>query len=158
MGRQVLKGLTMLMLVIGLALASAAAANGQARKNLIVQVPFDFIVADKDLRSGKYTVRAINAAGDALVISSADEKHQMLRLTNATRPAKAQQEMQGRLVFHRYGNTYFLSQAWMDGESSGREFPKTRQERAIERELSVIASNDRSKTVYELVEVLATVR
>jgi hypothetical protein len=43
----------------------------------------------------------------------------------------------------------------MAGESTGRELPKTRQERAIERELKVIASNGRT---YDVVEVVALAR
>jgi len=58
-------------------------------------------------------------------------------------------------VFHRYGNTYFLSQIWMAGESTGRELLKTREERALERELKVIALN---QPAFEVVEVIATAR
>jgi hypothetical protein len=66
---------------------------------------------------------------------------------------------EARLVFHRYGNTYFLSQVWMAGSSVGRELRKMRQERAIERELIAIApKSDLNKPVYEVVEIVATVR
>ncbi len=63
------------------------------------------------------------------------------------------------LVFHRYGNTYFLSQVWMAGSSVGREMRKTRQERAIERErIAVALKSDLNKPVYEVVEIVAAVR
>ena len=159
MARQILKGLTMLMLVIGLALASAVAVNGQANQKLIAQVPFDFIAANKNFRAGEYQVRAVNNAGDVLSIRSADGRNQVLSLSDRTGLAKDQREMKAKLVFHRYGNTYFLSQVWMLGERTGREIRKTRQERAIERELATIASNrNLNEPLYEIVEVMATVR
>jgi hypothetical protein len=33
-----------------------------------------------------------------------------------------------KLVFHRYGDRYFLAQIWVAGYNSGRELPKSRQE------------------------------
>lgn len=158
MKRQIVKGLTMLMLLVGLAFASASVANGQSGKQLTAQIPFDFIVAEKTLRSGKYDVRSANSAGDVLAIRDVDGKERVMRLTSET-GSKAGQDMDAKLVFHRYGNTYFLSQVWMAGRSDGRELPKTRQERAIERELKAIAAyHGETKPVYEIVAVIATAR
>jgi hypothetical protein len=152
MQRQILKGLTMLMVTLALAAASAVVANGQSKQKLIAQVPFDFVVAEKTLRSGEYHVRAINQAGDAISIKSVDGD-QVLRLSSPR--MRSGRQMSAKLVFHRYGNTYFLSQIWMAGESTGRELAKTRGERAVERELKTIASN---KPAYEVVEVIALAR
>lgn len=158
MKRQVAKGLTMLMLVIGLALASAAVANGQSGRQLTAQVPFDFIVADRTLRSGQYEVSNANSAGDVLAIRDADGKSQTMRLTSAV-IRNDRQDMNAKLVFHRYGSTYFLSQVWVSGKSEGREFAKTGQERAIAQELKKIATyHGDLKPVYEVVEVIASVR
>jgi len=152
MQRQILKGLTMLMVTLALAAASAVVANGQSKQKLIAQVPFDFVVAEKTLRSGEYHVRALNQAGDAIAIKSVDGD-QVLRLSSPRQ--RSDRQMNAKLVFHRYGNTYFLSQIWMAGESTGRELAKTRGERAVERELKTIASN---KPAYEVVEVVALAR
>src|SRR6266849_4361455 len=85
MARQILKGLTMLMAIVALAFVSAVAtANGQTRNNVIAQVPFEFIVGDKTLASGEYSVRAVDIAGDALMIRSADAKGQAIRLSVRT--------------------------------------------------------------------------
>ena len=108
--------------------------------------------AEKTLRAGEYDVRAVNQAGDAIAIKSVDGD-QVLRLSSPKE--RSDRQMNAKLVFHRYGNTYFLSQIWMAGESTGRELPKTRQERAIDRELKTIASN---KPAYEVVEVIAMAR
>jgi hypothetical protein len=152
MKKQILKGLTMLMVTLALAAASAVVANGQSKQKLMAQVPFDFVVAEKTLRSGEYDIRAVNQAGDAIAIKSVGGD-QVLRLSSPTE--RSDRQMNAKLVFHRYGSTYFLSQIWMAGESIGRELPKTRGERAIERELKTVASN---KLAYEVVEVLALAR
>ncbi|MFN2577108.1 MAG: hypothetical protein ABR607_05400 [Pyrinomonadaceae bacterium] len=152
MARQILKGLTMLMMTLALAAMSAAVANGQASRKLVAQVPFDFVVAEKTLRAGGYQVHSINQAGDAIAIQSANGDR-VLRLTSPQQ--RNDREMNAKLVFHRYGNTYFLSQIWMAGDSTGRELAKTRAERAIERELKTIASN---KPAYEVVEIIAPAR
>lgn len=158
MRRQFVKGLTMLMLIIALAFVSAVAtANAQSSGNLIAQVPFDFIVGDKTLASGEYTVRSIGNAGDAVAIKNSDVKdHSALRLTGRT--GKQSNDTQARLIFHRYGDRYFLSQVWMSGDSVGRELLKSRQERAIQRELKAVASSDQNKRSYEVVEIVAEVR
>ena len=152
MKRQILKGLTMLMVTLALAAASAVVANGQSKQKLIAQVPFDFVVAEKTLRSGEYDIRAVNQAGDAIAIKGVDGD-QVLRLSSPTE--RSDRQMNAKLVFHRYGGTYFLSQIWMAGESVGRELPKTHGERAIERELKTVASN---KSAYDVVEVIALAR
>lgn len=41
-----------------------------------------------------------------------------------------------KLVFHRYGNQYFLSQFWIHGSSVGFELPKSKAERQISKSLT----------------------
>jgi hypothetical protein len=146
------------MLLLTLALASAVVtANGQSKHKLTANVPFDFIVGDKVLAAGQYQLNAVGIAEDALAIRSTDSKNNAIRLTNTI--AASQERRPARLVFHRYGNTYFLSQVWEGGENVGRQLKKSQQERAMQRELSRIASNaDSEKCGYEEVVILASVR
>jgi len=156
MNRHIAKGLTMVMLVVGLALASAAVANGQSDR-VAAQIPFDFIVADKTLRSGRYEVARATTGGEAMAIRSAD-KTEAIRLASPVQ-AKDGQTQDAKLVFHRYGETYFLSQVWPGGTSQGRQLAKSKQERGMERELGKIAAyHGDHKPVYEVVEILVTTR
>src|SRR5438067_13785772 len=102
MARQILKGLTMLLMTLALAAASAAIANGQSKQKLIAHVPFDFVVAEKTFRSGEYDVRAANQAGAIVIKSVAGDK--VLRLSSPKE--RRDRRMDAKLVFHRYGNTY----------------------------------------------------
>jgi len=152
MKRQIAKGLAMLMVTLALAAASAAVADGQSRGRLTAHVPFDFVVGDQTLRSGEYRVGAIDSSGDSIALrNSAGDS--VVRLS-AARERKDRVKT-AKLVFHRYGSTYFLSQIWMAGEATGRELNKSNGERAIQRELKNIASN---RVVYEVVEVVAIAR
>jgi hypothetical protein len=149
MKKQIAKGLAMLMVTLALAAASAVVANGQSSGRLRAHVPFDFVVADQTLRAGEYRVGAIDQLGDSIAIrNSAGDS--VIRLSAARE--RNDRVKTAKLVFHRYGSTYFLSQVWMAGEATGRELTKSSQERAIERELKTIAS---TKVAYEVVEVAA---
>jgi hypothetical protein len=152
MKRQIAKGLAMLMVTLALAAATAVVANGQSQTRLVAQVPFDFVVGDKTLRAGEYHVNSLNDSGNPIVIKNDDGDRAVRSTYTAERRDK---QLRAKLVFHRYGSTYFLSQIWMAGETIGGELPKTRQERAIERELKMIASNRASG---EVVEVIALAR
>lgn len=38
----------------------------------------------------------------------------------------------GKVVFHRYGNRYFLSEVWIGGESTGRVCVQSRAEKRLQ--------------------------
>src|SRR5256885_1317769 len=114
--KQVLKVAAMLMLIAGLTAASAAIANGQSAKRLVVQVPFDFNVGDKAVLAGQYDVIIPSNTGDALSVRNHAGKGQAMILGRSAERRGGQ--MIAKLVFHRYGSTYFLAQAWMSGDST----------------------------------------
>jgi hypothetical protein len=154
MARQLVKGLTMLALLLTLALATTVAtANGQNQHTVRASVPFEFIVGDKALPAGEYSVSAIGIGQDAVGIQGTKANDSAVRLVNTTTRSA---EKSSTLVFHRYGNTFFLSEVWIAGQGQGRQLLKSCQERALERELSRIAGNRTSK--YEEVLILASAR
>ena len=154
MARPWVKGLTMLALLLTLALATTVAtASGQNQSAVKANVLFEFIVGDKALNAGEYSVSAIGIGHDALAIQGINANDNAVRLVNTTTRSA---EKSTKLVFHRYGNTFFLSEVWTAGEVQGRQLLKSRQERAIERELSQIAGNRTSK--YQEVVILASAR
>jgi hypothetical protein len=152
MKRQITKGFAMLMVTLTLAAASAVVAHGQTTRRLAAQVPFEFVVGDKTMRAGECQVNPLNDDGNVIVITNEDGQRAIQLSSSAQRHDK---QLAAKLVFHRYGSTYFLSQIWMAGEATGRELPKTRQERGIERELKMIAANGHA---YEVVELVALAR
>ena len=159
MKKELLKGLTMLMLVVVLALAAAvASANAQSANRVVATIPFDFSVGYKKLPAGDYSVQAINNTNNTLMIRSADARQAAVRLTNEIRRSK-KNDTHARLVFHRYGERYFLAEVWSGFDEIGRELFKSHEEKALESELaSIPAKSDTAQNTYETVEVLAKLR
>jgi len=161
MRREFLKGFTMLVLIVTLALATAVvSANGQSTANKVVaNVPFEFSVGYKALPSGTYSVQSIVSAGDGLLIQSTDGKISALRLSEATQPIK--EKSQARLIFHRYGERYFLAEVWNGIDNTGRQLTKSQEERAIANELMLASAKENAHAagaIYEIVEVTALLR
>ena len=157
MANQIIKGLTMLMIVVALAfVAAVASANGQSQQ-AVANIPFEFVVGDKSLPAGEYGVGKFNASGEVLRITSTEDNESALRLTSPVTRGSAPDK--STLVFHRYANHYFLTQVWSAGETTGRQLMKSKQERAIEREMAAISSRSESaQSRYEIVEVVAVRR
>jgi len=158
MKKELLKGFTMLMLIVVLALATAvASANAQSSNKVVADIPFEFSVGYKTLPAGEYSVQTVTSAGNALMIQSADGKTSALRLSDATERMK--NKAHARLVFHRYGERYFLAEVWNGIDKTGRQLLKSQEESAIEREFaSISAKSETPKNTYETVEVLAALR
>jgi len=119
-------------------IAAVVPAKAQSLQyKLTANIPFDFTVMDKKLPAGKYSIgRAQNSNGDLVIqIARADGSDSVTRLTIPvlTRdPVK-----QGVLVFHQYGDEYFLYEIWPAGGHTGRALPKSRAERELERKSDV---------------------
>jgi len=122
------------LLVVMMIVAASASAKAQSLAyRLTANIPFDFSLAGKKLPAGKYWVsRGQQSNGDLILqIRSVDGHVDISRLTIpvVTRDPVSQ----GTLVFHRYGEEYFLSEVWPAGGLTGRELPKSRAERDLER-------------------------
>jgi hypothetical protein len=160
MKREFLKVFTMLALVVPLALTLAVvSANGQSNANRVVaNVPFEFSVGYKALPAGAYSVQSIVSC-DGLLIQSADGKTSALRLSDATRQIK--DKPKARLVFHRYGERYFLAEVWNGVDNTGRQLRKSQEERALANELMLASAKENAhapNATYEIVEVVALLR
>jgi len=126
-----------LLAVITIIAVSASAKAQSLDYRLTANIPFDFSVSGKKLPAGKYWVsRAQLGNGDAVVqIRSTDGHQNITRLTIPVITANPMND--GSLVFHRYGEEYFLSEIWPAGGVTGRELPKSRAERELARKAQV---------------------
>jgi hypothetical protein len=158
MKKELFKGSAMLMVMVMLALATAvASAKTQPDSQVVADIPFEFSVGYKTMPAGEYSVKTVTSAGSALMIQSADRKMVALRLSNETERSK--NKTQARLVFHRYGERYFLAEVWNGIDKTGRELLRSQEESAIQREFaSIAAKSETSNNTYETVEVVAALR
>jgi hypothetical protein len=100
-----------------------------------ITIPFEFVIKDKVLPPGDYIVkRSVSENPEMLLIRSVDGSRGAYVLTSNVQANTRQNE--SKLVFHRYGDQYFLSQVWTAGETAGRELPKSGRERAVDRQMA----------------------
>jgi hypothetical protein len=157
MNKDLLKGLTIFTLMLALAIMTAVvSANAQSRMKVVANIPFEFVVGNHTLAAGEYLVQAATSGGVALAIQGSDNGESVVRMAE---PIEAMNKRRtARLVFHRYGQSYFLAQIW-SGDSVGRQLAKSKQERAMERELASIPSkSELAESPYETIEVVAVLR
>jgi hypothetical protein len=82
------------------------------------------LVNGQTLPAGHYVVVA---AGDYHVRISTPRAGLYVLTQGASRTDRSS----CNLVFHRYGDTYFLSAVWVTGNRSGRELARSRAERDL---------------------------
>ncbi len=152
MKNQMIKGLTMLMVVMAVAFGTAlVSAKGQSTGRVMSNIPFEFVVGDKALPAGEYQISSVTASGEVLLIRNTEARDLAVRLSNRLEPQT--NKTQARLVFHRYGQSYFLAEVWAGGDSTGRQLLQSKRESSMRREYRATAKNS-----YESVEVVAMVR
>ena len=117
--------------------AAAATTHAQSLANRPrFNVPFDFVFGEKKLDAGKYSIgRTLNNSDDTmLTIADGDGRSKAVLLSNAV--IKTRAHTKALLVFHRYGDQYFLVQVWAAGATTGRQFPQSKTERDAQKQLA----------------------
>ena len=112
-----------LMLAVGVAYAQLPSPG-----TVKVSIPFSFTANQVAMPAGDYTVKNSGSAGVLLISSDDASQHGLISTTSVESNSRSTQT---KLIFHRYGDQYFLSQVWVRGEASGRELPKTRAEKEL---------------------------
>ncbi|HZS03803.1 MAG TPA: hypothetical protein VFD58_02930 [Blastocatellia bacterium] len=148
MKKQILGIVATLSIIITLSVAGFAGLAGRVKAD----IPFDFMVGKTRLPAGKYCVSRVTAEG-SLAITSNETGKAASFLVRDGRTARG--ERTARLVFHRYGNQYFLAEIW-DGESNmTQQLGKSKAEREAARaERSHLAQNN---VAPEIVTVAALI-
>jgi hypothetical protein len=152
MTKKMIKSLTMVTIVVALSLATAAvSANAQVSTKLVANIPFEFVVGNDEMSAGQYDIERLTSGGLAIRIRDSKNGNSAIRLTSPIIKTRAPEK--GKLVFHRYGNSYFLAEVWRAGDSNGRQLVKSSLEKNAKQELASNAT-PRNERKYEVVEVL----
>jgi len=156
MSGKFIRRLTMLSLVSTFTLCAAvASANAQVSYPVRAKIPFAFTMGDKKLQAGQYTFSRVSADGKVMLVSSVDVNSSVFQPTFKIQVLTAKNE--SKLVFHRYGDQYFLEQIWTAGEREGTEVPESRSERTFRQQLAKTHESNLSQKVTkaEKTEVIA---
>ena len=106
--------------LIALCLLFTAAVFAQTRSGkqfMKVNVPFAFGVQDQSLPAGQYLVFTVTPQRSIRIVS-ANGKHSAI--VNTLPNYAKEPSSNSRLLFHRYGNEYFLAEVWTAGEDVAR--------------------------------------
>ncbi len=98
-----------ILAVVMLVGASTLMAQSPEFPGIRVNVPFAFRVGQQFMPAGQYQVAHFNAHDLVLILSMNGER---MMLSNSVRSGKPA-ESTAKLVFNRYGETYFLRQVWI---------------------------------------------
>jgi hypothetical protein len=97
--------------------ATLFAQTTSSRPLMKVNIPFAFDVEDHSLPPGEYLILTVTPER-SIRIASVDGKHSVI--VNDLPNYASEPSENSRLVFHRYGNEYFLAQVWTAGENVAR--------------------------------------
>ena len=112
---------------VSILVLGAAAAYAQGVGPLKADIPFDFNARGMSMPAGNYSIDTKNPM--IVVLRSHENRVNAVVGAGAVESLTTQKE--GRLVFHRYGNQYFLSDIWISGSSYGRHLAPSQQERNL---------------------------
>ena len=116
--------------------AAVASANAQLSIPIRAKIPFDFSVGDKKLEAGEYAFSRLSGSSDnrMMVVSGVDSTAHLFQPTFGSQVLTAKN--QSSLVFHKYGDQYFLEQIWSIGELEGTQVSESSSERTIRHQLA----------------------
>ncbi len=112
--------------LLAVLLLAAGLANAQLGQNGVkADIPFAFMAGSNTFPAGAYRVTTASNTGVLAVLAASKSalvgSHAILGNPSA----------ETKLIFHRYGDRYFLYRIWVAGEERGCELPQTRLEKEL---------------------------
>jgi hypothetical protein len=117
----------------GLVLLLAVAplyAGSILNHEMTVTVPFEFAAGDKLLSAGDYTVQLNPERGSVVLRCEGQKPLVLLTVRKESRSAP----QRGKLVFQRYGASFFLAEVWSQDNSTGQTLAPSAREKELARE------------------------
>jgi hypothetical protein len=93
-----------------------------------VNIPFEFTVSNQALPAGEYQVISADMPNNPTVLQIRQLDGPLATYVTASDLESSNASAETKLVFHQYGDTYFLSEFRTEGSHAAWQFPKTRTE------------------------------
>jgi hypothetical protein len=135
-----MKDLRILMATVLLLAAVSVYVQAEERPLLTATVPFAFTVENANLPAGTYTVSVLPPY-NMIKVQSADGRK--VAMISAIPSQNSRESQRAKLVFHRFGNQYFLAQVWEQGSNVRRDL----RSGDLARELARSGEKYRSATI-----------
>jgi hypothetical protein len=109
--------------------AMAFTRVAQAQELWVVNIPFDFVAGNVTFPAGEYSIKV--AASERTLLLRDRKDAAASAFMNTYSITKTEIPTESKVVFNRYGDRYFLSQVWTEGNSRGRQLLKSPREKEI---------------------------
>ncbi len=106
-----------------LCLIAFAATLAQAQSKITAKVPFNFMVADKRLPAGQYSIAV---SRNHLTVQDSTGKAVFMGIANSVSGRRVAET--GQIVFHCYDDDCFLSEFWTPTRDNGSQLLPSRYE------------------------------
>ena len=120
-----MKRITAIVLVIVAGFCTAGSLQAQSHE-VRANIPFDFTVSGKLLPSGSY--RFISESSDTILIQN---RYQRIGVLSIVLEAGGAPRNDSRLIFHKYGDRYFLSGIHSTATAMNVEIPRSKLEKQV---------------------------
>jgi hypothetical protein len=129
--------LTLTIAIIMFLAVATITAEAQVFGSTQIQarIPFSFNVGNRTLPAGDYTVKVLNPNSDRRVLQIRSKDGRLSALIHAN-DSTSKNPNDAKLVFNRYGDTYFFAKAQMAGDPTMLAAVKTSAERNKKHELA----------------------
>ena len=120
---------TLAGLILLFAVAAPLYAGSILNHEMTVTVPFAFAAGDKLMPPGDYTVQ-VNVERESVVLRG--EGHKPLMLLTIRKESRSAPQ-RGKLVFQRYGTSFFLAEVWSQDNATGETLAPSAREKELAR-------------------------
>jgi len=141
--------LTLAIMMLLAVWATTAQSQAASPRLMRAHIPFAFNVGNKELPAGDYKITVLNPSSDQKVLQVRSTDGRVSAIVS-TVGMQSKSPEKSKLVFHRYGDTYFFAQAQVSGESIALAAFKSKAERT---EARTIASHGGTTTVTIVAEL-----
>ncbi len=116
------------LLVMTMAVLGLSSAFAQQRDTITADVPFAFRMANTVLPAGEYTISQNTLTG-VVYLLNAEGKPSASAVTHGIAPNISGKA--SKLVFHKYGDNYFLAEVWASSVYTGWQLRQSAAEREL---------------------------
>jgi hypothetical protein len=136
-----MKRIAAVTLIVAAGFITAASALAQTHK-VAANIPFNFTLNGRSLPAGHYTIGSEPNSPDVLRIEDRDDSVYVMTMAM---PESSERQTDNTVLFHRYGNQYFLSSIRVSGSSMNCHLKTSKQEKwakAQKQEASLRVNDD----------------
>jgi hypothetical protein len=119
---------TLAGLILLFAVAAPLQAGSILNHEMTVTVPFEFAAGDKVLPAGDYTVQ-VNPERGSVVLWGEHRSQILLTIRKESRTVP----VLGKLVFQRYGTSFFLAEVWSQNNATRETLAPSAREKELAR-------------------------